>query len=57
MHRRRFGREFKIEAEREWIATVGAKTAYIAQGSPWKNGCVESSNARLRDELLNGEIF
>ena len=35
----------------------GAKTAYIAPGSPWENGYVESFNARLRDELLNGEIF
>ena len=33
------------------------KTAYIAPGSPWENGYVESFNARLRDELLNGEIF
>ena len=36
---------------------MGAKTAYIAPGSPWENGFVESFNARLRDELLNGEIF
>ena len=36
---------------------VGAKTAYIAPGSPWENGFIESFNARLRDELLNGEIF
>jgi hypothetical protein len=26
-------------------------------GSPWENGYIESFNARLRDELLNGEIF
>jgi transposase InsO family protein len=36
---------------------VGARPAYIAPGSPWDNGYVESFNARLRDELLNGEIF
>jgi hypothetical protein len=36
---------------------VGAKTATIAPGSPWENGYVESFNARLRDELLDGEIF
>jgi putative transposase len=42
---------------REWIAAVGAKTAYIERGSPWENGYVESFNARLRDELLEGEIF
>ena len=41
----------------EWIAAVGAKTAYIERGSPWENGYIESFNARLRDELLNGEIF
>jgi transposase InsO family protein len=35
----------------------GARTAYIAPGSPWENGFVESFNARLRDELLDGEIF
>jgi transposase InsO family protein len=40
-----------------WIAAVGAKTAYIEPGSPWENGYVESFNGKLRDELLNGEIF
>ena len=51
------GPEFIAEAVQTWIAVVGAKTAYIAPGSPWENGYVESFNARLRDELLNGEIF
>ncbi len=51
------GPEFVAEAVRKWIATVGSKTAYIEPGSPWENGYVESFNARLRDELLNGEIF
>jgi transposase InsO family protein len=41
----------------EWIAAVGAKTAYMERGSPWENGYIESFNARLRDEVLNGEIF
>ena len=36
---------------------IGAKTAYIERGSPWENGYIESFNARLRDELLDGEIF
>ncbi len=45
------------KAHQEWIAAVGAKTAYIEPGSPWENGYVESFNARLRDELLSGEIF
>ena len=42
---------------RDWITAVGAKTACIERGSPWKNGYVESFNARFRDELLDGEIF
>ena len=36
---------------------MGARTAYITPGSPWENGHVESFNVRLRDELLDGEIF
>ncbi len=51
------GPEFIAEAVRNWIAAVGAKTAYIEPGSPWENGYCESFNARLRDELLNGEVF
>jgi putative transposase len=51
------GPEFVATAVRAWIAAVGAKTAYIEPGSPWENGYIESFNARLRDELLNGEIF
>jgi transposase InsO family protein len=51
------GPEFVAKAVQRWITAVGAKTAYIAPGSPWENGYVESFNARLRDELLNGEIF
>ena len=51
------GPEFIAAALREWIAAVGAKTAYIEPGSPWENGYVESFNDKLRDELLNGEIF
>ena len=51
------GPEFVAKAVQEWITAVGAKTAYIAPGSPWENGYVESFNARLRDELLDGEIF
>ena len=51
------GPEFVAKAVQDWIAAVGARTAYIAPGSPWENGYVESFNARLRDELLDGEIF
>lgn len=51
------GPEFVAKAVQGWIGAVGAKTAYIAPGSPWENGFIESFNARLRDELLDGEIF
>lgn len=51
------GPEFVAKAVQDWIKAVGAKTAYIAPGSPWENGFIESFNARLRDELLDGEIF
>ncbi|PRY82659.1 integrase-like protein, partial [Donghicola tyrosinivorans] len=51
------GPEFVAQAVRDWIKAVGAKTAYIAPGSPWENGYCESFNARMRDELLNGEVF
>jgi putative transposase len=51
------GPEFVATAVQAWITAVGARTAYIAPGSPWENGCIESFNARLRDELLDGEIF
>ncbi len=51
------GPEFVAKAVRNWIGAVGATAAYIEPGSPWENGFIESFNARLRDELLNGEIF
>jgi len=51
------GPDFIAQAVREWIAAVGAKTAYIEPGSPWENGYCESFNGSFRDELLNGEIF
>jgi len=51
------GPEFVAKSVQQWITAVGAKTAYIAPGSPWENGFIESFNARLRDELLDGEIF
>ena len=52
-----YGTEFVAERVRDWITAVGAKTAFIEPGSPWENGYCESFNSRLRDELLNGEIF
>ena len=51
------GPEFVAKAVQAWITAVGSKTAHITPGSPWENGYVESFNARLRDQLLNGEIF
>ncbi|MCH2250721.1 MAG: IS3 family transposase [Cognatishimia sp.] len=51
------GPEFVAQAVRDWIAAVGAKTAYIEPGSPWENGYCESFNGRMRDELLNGAIL
>ena len=51
------GPEFIAKAVREWIVAVGAKTAFIEPGSPWENGYCESFNSKLRDELLNREIF
>ena len=51
------GPEFIAKAVRDWIKAVSAKTAYIEPVSPWENGYCESFNGRVRDELLNGEIF
>lgn len=51
------GPEFVAKGVRAWIEAVGAKTAFIEPGSPWENGYVESFNARMRAELLDGEIF
>jgi len=51
------GPEVIAKTLRNWIANVGTKTAYIEPGSPWENGYCESFNSKLRDELLNGEIF
>ena len=51
------GPEFVAKAVQDWVGAIGTKTAYIERGSPWENGFIESFNARLRDELLDGEIF
>ncbi len=51
------GRSSPAVAVKGWIDGVGAKTAFIEPGSPWKNGYVESFNGKLRDELLNAEVF
>jgi putative transposase len=51
------GAEFTAKAVREWLLRVNVRTLFIEPGSPWENGYVESFNGKLRDELLNGEIF
>ncbi len=51
------GPEFTALAVREWLQKLGVQTLFIEPGSPWENGYVESLNGKLRDELLNGEIF
>jgi putative transposase len=51
------GPEFIAAYVREWLRRVGTKTLFIEPGSPWENGYIESFNGKLRDELLNGEIF
>jgi transposase InsO family protein len=51
------GSEFTAWAVRDWLERLGVKTAYIEPGSPWENGYIESFNGKLRDELLNREIF
>ena len=51
------GPEFTANVVRSWLGKVGAKTLFIEPGSPWENGYVESFNGKLRDELLDREIF
>ena len=51
------GPEFTAKAVRAWLGRLGVKTLFIEPGSPWENGYNESFNGKLRDELLNGEIF
>jgi len=51
------GPEFTAKAIRKWLSRLGVKTLYIEPGSPWENGYVESFNGKMRDELLNREIF
>ena len=51
------GPEFTAKAVRSWLKKVGVKTLFIEPGSPWENGYVESFNGKMRDELLNREMF
>ncbi len=51
------GPEFTAKAIRKWLARIGANALFIEPGSPWENGYIESFNGKMRDELLNREIF
>jgi transposase InsO family protein len=51
------GPEFIANAVKEWLARLGVTTLYIEKASPWENGYNESFNGKLRDELLNVEVF
>jgi len=51
------GPEFTAKAIRKWLGRVDVRTLFIEPGSPWENGYIESFNGKLRDELLNREIF
>jgi transposase InsO family protein len=51
------GPEFIAKELRQWLSNLGVKTLFIEPGSPWENGYIESFNGKLRNELLNGEIF
>lgn len=51
------GPEFIAQRVRWWLKRFNVRTLFIEPGSPWENGYIESFNGRLRDELLNIEIF
>jgi transposase InsO family protein len=51
------GPEFTAKSVMRWLERLGARTLFIEPGSPWENGYIESFNGKMRDELLNGEIF
>jgi len=51
------GSEFTARITRLWLKRLGVRTLFIEPGSPWENGYNESFNGKLRDELLNGELF
>jgi len=51
------GPEFTAKAIRRWLNNLGVKTLFVERGSPWENGYIESFNGKLRDELLNREVF
>jgi putative transposase len=51
------GPEFIAKAIKRWLASSGVETLYIEPGAPWENAYSETFISRLRDELLNREVF
>jgi len=51
------GPEFIADAIKKWLNKRHVRTLYIEPGSPWENGYIESFNGKLRDEVLNREVF
>ena len=51
------GPEFIADTIKKWLKRNRVETLYIAPGSPWENGYIESFNGRLRDDVLNREVF
>ena len=51
------GPEFTTKLVRDWLKDIGVKTLFIEPGSPWENGYNENFNGKLRDEVLNTEVF
>ena len=51
------GSEFIAKMLRGWLERLQVKPLFIEPGSPWENGYIESFNGKMRDELLNREIF
>jgi transposase InsO family protein len=51
------GPEFIAKAIRSWLRSANVKTLYIDPGAPWQNGFAESFHGKLRDELLDAELF
>ncbi len=55
--RLKHSREFTAKVVRKWLERIGVRTLFIEPGSPWENGYNESFNGKLRDEVLNSEVF
>jgi putative transposase len=51
------GPEFIAEAVKRWLEVCGVKTLYVEPGAPWENAYSETFISRMRDELLDREVF